>query len=87
MRVTFELPADVADESVAVVGDFNDWDKKADQMKLMPRNGVWRKKISVDPGEKYEFRYLVDGEEWMNEDDADAYTSNPYFEQNSVIEA
>ncbi len=86
MRVTFELPADVAEESVAVVGDFNDWDEQADPMKLMPRNGIWRRKISVTPGETYEFRYLVDGETWINDEDADGYSSNPYFEENSVLE-
>jgi 1,4-alpha-glucan branching enzyme len=87
MRVTFELPADIAEESVAVVGDFNDWDETADRMNLMPRNGVWRTKISVTPGGTYEFRYLLDGETWMNEEDADGYASNPYFEDNSVLEA
>lgn len=87
MRVTFELPADVAEDSVAVVGDFNDWDETEDEMKLMPRNGIWRAKISLTPNETYEFRYLVDGERWINDEDADGYASNPYFDTNSVLEA
>lgn len=87
MRVTFELPAEVAKESVAVVGDFNDWNEAEDKMNLMPRKGIWRTKISVAPGESYEFRYLVDGNVWRNDEDADRYVDNPYFEKNSVLEA
>lgn len=86
LRVTFELPAEVADESVSVVGDFNEWTAGEDRMELMPRNGIWRTKVSLEPGRRYEFRYLIDGEVWRNDEQADDYTPNPYFEENGVIE-
>ncbi|ARA92946.1 MAG: glycoside hydrolase [Bacteroidetes bacterium] len=86
VRVTFELPADVAEKSVAIVGDFNDWDASRHPMELKKKKGVWTKTISLPPGEKYEFRYLVDNAQWRNDEAADGYVPNPYFEENSVLE-
>lgn len=86
VRVTFELPGDVAEEGVALAGSFNDWDPEADPMKYIKTRSVWKKGITFKPGERHEFRYLVDGEEWRNDEDADDYVSNEYFEENSVVE-
>lgn len=86
VRVTFELPADAAQESVAVVGDFNDWNAEKDQMKLDKKKGVWTKSISLKPDNSYQFRYYVDGSEWRNDEQADRYVANEYFSENGVIE-
>ena len=85
VRVTFELPKDAASERVAVVGDFNDWNKDKDTMKLDKKKGVWKKSISLKPGNEYQFRYYVDGQEWRNDEQADGYASNPFFSENSVL--
>lgn len=85
-RVTFELPADVAKESVAVVGDFNDWDKSKHQMSLDEKNGVWKTTVALKPGTAYQFRYFVDEREWRNDEQADRFVSNEFFSENSVIE-
>ena len=86
VRVTFELPADVAENSVAIVGDFNEWDESKHQMELKKKKGVWTKTISMQPGESYQFRYLIDEKSWRNDEAADRYVSNPYFEENGVLE-
>lgn len=85
VRVVFELPADAASDSVNVVGDFNGWDESKDAMKFDAKSGVWKKAISVKPGASYEFRYLVDGQDWRNDEQADGYSPNPYYGQNSVL--
>jgi 1,4-alpha-glucan branching enzyme len=85
-KVTFELPADVAQKSVAIVGDFNEWNEKKDQMKLDAKKGVWSKTLSLKPGATYEFRYFIDEQQWRNDEQADRYESNPFFTENSVIE-
>lgn len=85
LRVTFELPADVAEEDVAVVGDFNNWDAEQGRMDYIKTRDVWKKGISFEPGETHEFRYLVDGTEWRNDEEADDYVSNPFFSENSVV--
>lgn len=86
VRVTFELPAEVAADSVAVVGDFNDWNPVKHPMSFNKKKGVWTKAISLKPGDQHEFRYFVDGSTWRNDEQADWYTSNPYFCENGVIE-
>ena len=85
VRVTFELPKDVANDSVSVVGDFNDWDKDAHPMKRL-KKGTWKKDIYLEPGNAYQFRYFVDGKNWRNDEAADKYVPNPYFEENSVVD-
>ncbi len=86
VRVTFELPAEVAQDSAAVVGDFNEWNPESDLMKFDKKSGVWTKSISLKPGSQHEFRYFVDGAKWRNDEEADGYVSNPYFCENGVLE-
>lgn len=85
VRVVFELPAEVAHESVTVVGDFNDWNEEKDVMKFDAKTGVWSKTISLKPGNTYQFRYLVDGQDWRNDEQADGYVPNPFWGQNSLL--
>lgn len=86
VRVTFQLPAEVAQNSVAVVGDFNDWNPAKHEMSFNKKKGVWTTAISLKPGNTHEFRYIVDGSTWRNDEAADWYTANPYFCENGVIE-
>lgn len=85
-RVTFELPADAAQESVYVVGDFNDWDKEATPMKHVKGRGVWKAQLSLETGKQYQFRYLIDGTDWHNDEQADGYVQSPFFSENGVLE-
>lgn len=86
VRVTFELPAEAAQESVSVVGDFNDWDTKKGRMKLDQKKNVWTKAVSLKPGSTYRFRYYIDGSQWQNDDQADRQEPSPYASDNSVID-
>lgn len=85
VRVTFELPAEVAEDSAAIVGTFNEWDAAKHPMKLDKKKGVWSKSISFKPGETVEFRYYIDGTEWQNDGDADGTAATPFFSENSVL--
>lgn len=86
VKVTFALPADAAEKSVAVVGDFNEWDENKDKMKLDKKNGVWSKTLTLKSGNSYQFRYFVDESKWVNDDQADRIVPSPYFSENSVVE-
>ena len=83
-KVTFQLPADVEAENVAVVGDFNGWDMAANEMEQL-KDGRFKTIIELDKDAEYEFRYLLNGSEWVNEEEADKYVANPYFTENSVV--
>ena len=87
VRVTFELPAETAAETVAVVGDFNEWDVEKGAMKLDKKKNVWKAGVSVKPGKSFQFRYVADGDKWINDEQADAFVQNEYFGENCVVEA
>jgi 1,4-alpha-glucan branching enzyme len=84
VEVTFELPKEIeAKDDVCVVGEFNNWDQSANPMRKT--KGVWKTTLKLDAGQEYQFRYLVDGQKWYNDDSADKYVSNNINGENSVL--
>jgi len=83
-RVTFELPAEVKANSVALVGEFNDWDETRNPM-TKRKGGRFSTTISLQAGREYRFRYFVDGERWENDWNADKYLPNDQGSEDSVI--
>ena len=81
--VTFEAPAEIQAESLAVVGEFNGWDATAAIMKQR-KDGVWSKTLRLDPG-TYAYRFLADGQVWHNDPAADSYRASGLGEDNSVV--
>ncbi|MFN8485114.1 MAG: isoamylase early set domain-containing protein [Anaerolineae bacterium] len=85
-KVTFELPADNGVETVNVLGDFNNWEADALPMKLRKKDRVFTATANLPAGQAYQFRYLVDGEAWLTDQEADGVKIGPYGEPNSVVE-
>ena len=81
-RKIFELKADGA-KSVAIVGDFNDWNEKKHVMKKNG-NGLWRKTLQLSPG-TYEYKFIVDGE-WVNDPQNDNHRANSFGSRNNIIQ-
>ena len=84
IQVTFFTPKAASVESVCLVGDFNDWDESATPMKRM-KDGSFKTMLHLEPGGEYQFRYLVDGEQWHNDWEADGYAVNVHGSVNGVI--
>jgi 1,4-alpha-glucan branching enzyme len=84
VKVTFSLPEAVQGETVYLVGDFNNWDENATQMKRQ-KNGSFTLTLDLDKDREFQFRYLVNGTEWHNDWEADKYVPNPYSGDNSVV--
>ncbi|MCS7082922.1 MAG: isoamylase early set domain-containing protein [Bacteroidetes bacterium] len=84
-RVTFELPGAIAQERVAVVGDFNAWSRDAHLMERTS-DGRWRLTLRLKPGRAYRFRYYVDESWWHNDEAADRYVPNPFGSDDCVLE-
>jgi 1,4-alpha-glucan branching enzyme len=85
--VTFKLPGIAASDAqgVSLVGDFNDWDIRANRMKRL-KNGDYAIKLNLEPGKDYQFRYLIDESRWENDWNADGYVKNPFGDSdNSVV--
>jgi 1,4-alpha-glucan branching enzyme len=85
-KVDFVLPEAIAAEAETafLVGDFNDWDETATPMTHL-KNGGFKVTIELEPDQEYQFRYLVNGNQWHNDWDADEYVANPFSGDNSVI--
>lgn len=82
-KVTFKLPKEMADEKVAVVGDFNDWDRNANQLKKT--EDAWETTLRFKPETELKFRYFIDGEKWINDDTADGSIGNIYGSEDSIL--
>ena len=83
VQVTFELPAHIEAKEAAVVGEFNNWDGSANP--LRKTKGIWKTTLKLESGKEYQFRYLVNGNEWYNDDSADKYVANSIDGDNSVL--
>jgi 1,4-alpha-glucan branching enzyme len=84
-RVTFKLPAEVEAETAVLCGDFNAWNSEENPMKKL-KDGSFSTTVSLTPGKAYRFRYLLDGERWENDWEADKYLPNSYGEEDSVVD-
>lgn len=87
-KVTFYFPEEQASEtfeakSVQLVGDFNGWTDPTPMKRL--KDGRFSVLLELEKGRSYQFRYLVDGQEWYNDQEADQYIANPFNSENSVV--
>lgn len=85
-RVGFKFDGDEAQaaSSVCLAGDFNDWNIKATPMNK--NKNCFECSLELSTGQEYRFRYVVDGETWHNEPEADGYEYSGIGDSmNSVI--
>ena len=83
-KVTFILPEEIEADTAFLVGGFNDWDKKATPMTQL-KSGQWKIDLNLAAQGEFEYRYLVNGNEWHNDWEADKYVPNRYGVDNSVV--
>lgn len=83
-RVTFKYPNKEAAESAVLAGEFNNWSLVETPMKKL-KDGSFSVTVSLKSGYSYRFRYVLDGNVWVNDEAADSYASNEYGEENSVV--
>lgn len=80
-EVTFKVEADDADD-VALYIESNDWEPIS--MKKL-KSGPFKATLRLPLDEEIQFRYLIDGSNWENDETADAYAANEYGSENSVV--
>ena len=84
VQVTFYTAEAIDAESVFLAGDFNGWDENATPMQPL-KDGRFKVMLELEPDCEFEFRYLVDGDEWHNDWKADGYVPNPHGSDNCVV--
>ncbi|WP_191602204.1 isoamylase early set domain-containing protein [Marinomonas algicola] len=86
-KVKFSLAKNETEsaKTVSVVGDFNNWDASANPLKKQ-KTGNFASTIDLKINEDYQFRYVLDGEVWINDENADRYVpANIGKEQNGLL--
>jgi 1,4-alpha-glucan branching enzyme len=83
-RVTFELPPEVSAESASVCGDFNQWSPVANPM-VRRKDGRFSVTVALAAERTYRYRFLLDGERWENDWDAEMYAHNVFGTEDSLI--
>lgn len=83
-RVTFRLPGGIAAQTVALCGEFNDWDPTTHPM-IRRKDGSFSLTLSLPAGRSYRYRYLLDSTQWTNDSTADASVPNPFGAEDSLI--
>lgn len=86
-KITFVASKEVAGnaETVNLVGDFNSWNCTANPMTKM-KDGSFKLELELDMNTVYEYKFLLNGTLWVNDDAAEKYINSPYIDsQNAVV--
>ncbi len=78
--LTLEAPTAV---KVAVVGDWNDWNPKAQLMTR--RDGKWEIVLQLKRGRSYQYQFLIDGKTWIADPNNLVRVDNGFGGMNSLI--
>ena len=70
--------------SVALVGDFNDWDPARSPMQAHSGAGVWATVVRLSPG-RYRYAFLVNGVEWRADPAAPKSIDDEFGPPSSVV--
>ncbi|CAM3633395.1 hypothetical protein VA7868_03786 [Vibrio aerogenes CECT 7868] len=83
VEVTFELdmPEDIS--RAAIVADFLDW--KPEPMKKIAKSGTFKFKTRLPKDGQFQFRYLINEQDWVNDPGADQYVPNEFGEDNCLV--
>ncbi|MBE0371134.1 isoamylase early set domain-containing protein [Pseudoalteromonas sp. MMG013] len=81
-EVTFAFSHPEA-KKVQLVAEFTDWEPVT--MKFNKKERTFKSKYRLPTDKQFHFRYLIDGELWDNDHKADAYVTNSFGTQNSVV--
>lgn len=81
--VQFVLVAPDA-RGVSLVGDFNDWDVAATQLRPAGAGGVWTIEVPLAPG-RHRYAFVVDGKRWLADPSAPRAVDDDFGTPSSVV--
>lgn len=83
-KVTFKAEKTLVGEAetVAIAGEFNNWTPEA--MKGS-KAGDYSITLDLETGREYAFRYVLNGDQWINDPEADRYVVGSYGAEDGII--
>jgi len=82
VEITFEHVSE-PDNQVDLVAEFTDW--QPIKMSYSKKYKVFRTAYKLPKGKDFQFRYLVNNQDWQNDHAADNYLHNGFGTDNSVV--
>ncbi|MGM0414432.1 MAG: alpha amylase N-terminal ig-like domain-containing protein [Bacillota bacterium] len=82
IEVEFNYEPPIAVDEVYLAGEFNDWNPQGTLMEK--DNGVYKVTVYLEPGE-YEYKFVINGNNWQTPEDADDYAPDGFGGENAVI--
>jgi len=79
-EVTFELPSEAKEATLHCSA--NGWEPIA----MKKSKGAFSAKLRLPANGRFQYRYLLDNSEWINDAAADGYMPNEHGTTNSVVE-
>ncbi|MGH7600433.1 MAG: S8 family serine peptidase, partial [bacterium] len=71
-------------EYVALAGDFNNWNTNHTRFVKTP-HGIWRAEIDSPPPGRYHYKFVIDGDRWMDDPSNGLKAPDNYGGFNSVL--
>jgi len=86
-KVAFELPIETTKDvsEVLLIGDFNDWDTNRGIALHKSDDGTFSIYLALEKGNTYEYRYLLDGKKWINDNRESTNKSQNAFNVNNCF--
>jgi 1,4-alpha-glucan branching enzyme len=82
VEFTYEPPDGAS--SVALAGDFNDWSPDVEPMERNGQGGFHVMR-SLPADRRFCYRFVVDGQRWETDPNAEAFDDDGYGGQNAVV--
>ena len=82
-EITFEYEGESAGH-VALVTEANGWQPVP--MSKRRKDGVFYTKMRFPKESRFQFRYLLDDQTWVNDAAADAYVTNEFGGDNGIVD-
>lgn len=87
-KVTFTMDKEAVQGAgkVDLLGEFNNWNTAEPVVMKKLKNGNFKVTIDLPSESEFQFKYLLDGEIWVNDLEADKYVNSGLgSEENSVV--
>jgi len=87
-KVTFTVDKEESfgADSIGLLGEFNNWNTAEPVVMKKIKNGNFKVTIDLPINQEYQFKYLLNGENWINDGAADKYVNSGLgAEENSVV--
>lgn len=82
-EITFVCDAAPGAKKVCLAGSFNDWDPNAKRMTKSSKDGTYRAKMQLEPGQ-HEYKFVIDGQ-WVADTNGAASAVNEHGTLNNIV--